>query len=151
SITAHSTGHPVDPARWSSPPGPPVLRTAAPDQGGRDVPLDTLSPGRIDPEWRIYARSASDDKAPLLAVLPALDALQAAGVPRSVNLKFFLEGEEEAGSPHLDKVLPGQAELLAADGWLLCDGPVHQTRRMQVYFGARGVMGLELTAYGAVE
>jgi acetylornithine deacetylase/succinyl-diaminopimelate desuccinylase-like protein len=125
-----------------------MLRTAPPDQGGREVPLDALEAGGIDPEWRLYARSASDDKAPLVAVLAALDALAAAGVPRSVNLKFFLEGEEEAGSPHLPQALPAHAELLAADGWLLCDGPVHQTRRMQVYFGARGVMGLEVTAYG---
>jgi acetylornithine deacetylase/succinyl-diaminopimelate desuccinylase-like protein len=31
---------------------------------------------------------------------------------------------------------------------ILCDGPVHQTRRPQVVFGARGVMGLEMTVYG---
>jgi acetylornithine deacetylase/succinyl-diaminopimelate desuccinylase-like protein len=147
-VYAHYDGQPVDPARWSSAPWTPVLRTAAPDQGGREVPLDSLRAGGVDPEWRLYARSASDDKAPVIAVLAALDALQAAGVPRSVNLKFFLEGEEEAGSPHLEKVLARHGALLQADGWLLCDGPVHQTRRMQVYFGARGVMGLELTAYG---
>jgi acetylornithine deacetylase/succinyl-diaminopimelate desuccinylase-like protein len=144
-VYAHYDGQPVDPARWASAPWTPVLRTAPPDEGGREVPLD--SP-RLDPEWRLYARSAGDDKAPVIAVLAAIDALAAAGVPRSVNLKFFLEGEEEAGSPHLAKVLEKQAALLQADGWLLCDGPVHQTRRMQVYYGARGVTGFEVSVYG---
>jgi acetylornithine deacetylase/succinyl-diaminopimelate desuccinylase-like protein len=144
-IYAHYDGQPVDAARWASAPWTPVLRTGPPDEGGREVPLE--SP-RLEPEWRLYARSAGDDKAPVAAVLAAIDALAAAGVPRSVNLKFFLEGEEEAGSPHLARVLARNAALLQADGWLLCDGPVHQTRRMQVYYGARGVTGFEVTAYG---
>ena len=45
-------------------------------------------------EWRLYRRSASDDKAPIVAMLAALDALREAGISPSVNLKFFLEGEE---------------------------------------------------------
>jgi acetylornithine deacetylase/succinyl-diaminopimelate desuccinylase-like protein len=147
-VYAHYDGQPVDPARWSSPPWTPVMRTAPLEEGGREVPLDGLRAGETGPEWRLYARSAGDDKAPVIAALAAIDALEANGVPRSVNLKFFLEGEEEQGSPHLGKVLARNAELLKSDGWLLCDGPVHQTRRMQVYFGARGVTGVELTAYG---
>ncbi len=103
----------------------------------------------INPEWRIYARSASDDKAPIVALLSALDALRAAAIPLSVNLKFFLEGEEEAGSPHLPQLLEAYSGRLKADLWLLFDGPVHQTRRMQIYFGTRGVVGIEITAYGA--
>jgi acetylornithine deacetylase/succinyl-diaminopimelate desuccinylase-like protein len=103
----------------------------------------------INPEWRIYARSASDDKAPIVALLSALDALRAAAIPLSVNLKFFLEGEEEAGSPHLEKLLERNANRFKGDVWLLFDGPVHQTRRMQIYFGARGVTDAEITTYGA--
>jgi acetylornithine deacetylase/succinyl-diaminopimelate desuccinylase-like protein len=147
-VYAHYDGQPVDERRWTSPPWTPVLRTAPLDEGGRAVALDTLAPGQAQPEWRLYGRSAGDDKAPIVAVLAAIDALQAAGVARSVNLKFFFEGEEEAGSPHLAQVLARHAGVLQADGWLFCDGPVHQTRRPQLYFGARGVMGLELTTYG---
>jgi acetylornithine deacetylase/succinyl-diaminopimelate desuccinylase-like protein len=102
----------------------------------------------VPPEWRIYARSASDDKAPVIAVLAAIDALRAANIPLSVNLKFFFEGEEEAGSTHLPAILEKYADRLKGDVWLLCDGPVHQTRRMQVYFGARGITDLEMTVYG---
>ena len=146
-IYAHYDGQPVDPAQWASPPFAPVLRDGPLEAGGREVPLPT-APGQSRPEWRLYARSASDDKAPIIGVLSALDALAAAGIPLSVNLKLFLEGEEEAGSRHLPAMLKQHAGALSADLWLLCDGPVHQTRRPQVFFGARGVAGLEITAYG---
>src|SRR5262249_61755041 len=99
-------------------------------------------------EWRIYARAASDDKAPIQALLTALDALMAAKLPIGVNLKVFFEGEEEAGSRHLEAIMRQNAELLKGDLWLLSDGPVHQTRRMQIYFGARGITDLEMTVYG---
>jgi acetylornithine deacetylase/succinyl-diaminopimelate desuccinylase-like protein len=65
-----------------------------------------------------------------------------------VNLKFFFEGEEEAGSTNLRRLLEIHRETLRADAWVFCDGPVHQSGRQQVVFGARGVMGLELTTYG---
>ena len=99
-------------------------------------------------EARIYARSASDDKAPIMAMLAALDALKAIRAAPSVNLKFVFEGEEEAGSPHLGAYFDRYPKELSADAWLLCDGPVHQSRHMQLYFGARGVTDLDLTVYG---
>jgi acetylornithine deacetylase/succinyl-diaminopimelate desuccinylase-like protein len=126
---AHYDGQPVDAAQWSSPPWQPVMR----GEGG---------------EARIYGRSASDDKAPIVAMLAALDALQAAHAAPAANLKFVFEGEEEAGSPHLAAYLAKYDKELAADAWLLCDGPVHQSRRMQLNYGARGVTDLEITVYG---
>jgi len=144
---AHYDGQPVTPAKWSSDPWKPVLRSGPLGPGVHEIDLATVA-GPLDGEWRLYARSASDDKGPIVALLTSLDALRAAGIPPSVNLKLFLEGEEEAGSPHLMEILKRHADVLAADAWILCDGPVHQTRRMQVYFGARGVTGLEVTVYG---
>src|SRR5207253_9670100 len=88
------------------------------------------------------------DKAPIIALLAALDAMRAQALPLSVNLKFFLEGEEEAGSPHLARLLETYSGRLKGDLWLLFDGPVHQTRRMQIYFGARGITEGEITLYG---
>lgn len=142
---AHYDGQPVDKTQWAADPWQPVLREGPAD--GKTVALDSLKPP-LNPEWRIYARAASDDKAPIQALLTAIDALKAANVPLSVNLKVFFEGEEEAGSPHLEKIFRENADLLKGDLWLLSDGPVHQTRRMQLYFGARGVTDLELTVYG---
>jgi len=144
---AHYDGQPVDTTQWITPPWQPVLRDKAADAGGQIIPIPT-SPGSVQGEWRMYARSASDDKSPALAMLVALDALKAAGVAPSVNLKFFFEGEEEAGSGHLRELLDKNATLLRADAWLFGDGPVHQSRRQQIVFGVRGVTGVELTAYG---
>jgi acetylornithine deacetylase/succinyl-diaminopimelate desuccinylase-like protein len=146
-LYAHYDGQPVEPERWASPPWTPVLRDGPLRPDARAIDLAALS-GPLDGEWRIFARSASDDKAPILAILAALDALQAVAARPSVNLKLFFEGEEEAGSPHLEAVLAANRELLRADAWLLCDGPVHQSRRMQVVFGVRGVTDVELTVYG---
>ena len=111
---AHYDGQPVDTTQWTTPPWQPVLRDKAADAGGQIIPIPSAA-GSIQGEWRMYARSASDDKSPALAMLVAIDALKAAGVPLSVNLKFFFEGEEEAGSGHLRELLEKNAELLKAD------------------------------------
>jgi len=149
-LYAHYDGQPVDPKQWTGDPWRPILRDRALEAGGREIPWDALpATGRLVPEWRLYGRSASDDKAPLVGWMAALDALGSAGLRPAVNLKFFLEGEEEAGSPHLEAVLEKFGDQLRADLWLLCDGPVDQTRRMQIFFGARGVTTLEITTYGA--
>jgi len=66
------------------------------------------------------------------------------------NIKFFFEGEEEAGSPHLGKYLERYHDRVSPiDIWLFFDGPVHQSGRPQITFGVRGVMGVEVVVYGA--
>ena len=141
---AHYDGQPVDTSQWTTPPWSPTLRAKL---GGEIVPLPT-QPGTVQGESRLYARSAGDDKSPIIAFLSALDALRASNIKPSVNVKFFFEGEEEAGSEHMRDMLTRHRDLLAADLWLFGDGPVHQSRKQQVVFGARGVMGVELTTYG---
>jgi acetylornithine deacetylase/succinyl-diaminopimelate desuccinylase-like protein len=147
-LYAHYDGQPVEPARWATPPWEPTLRDAPLERGGRIVPIPS-EPGVAGPEWRIYARSASDDKAPIVAMLVALDALRAGGLRPGVNLKFYFDGEEEAGNAHTRALLERHADLLAADGWVFADGPVHQSRRQQVVLGVRGVTDVVITAYGA--
>jgi acetylornithine deacetylase/succinyl-diaminopimelate desuccinylase-like protein len=146
-LYAHFDGQPVDPRQWQGAPFTPVLRDKALYQGGRDIPFPADGQ-RAQGEWRVYARSASDDKGSIVAMLTALDAMRAAGTTPSVNVKFFFEGEEEAGSSHLAAILTKYRDLLRADAWLFCDGPVHQSGRQQVVFGLRGVVGLEVTVYG---
>jgi len=103
---------------------------------------------QVNGEPRIYARSASDDKAAILAQLTALDALRAAHIPIKANLRFVWEGEEEAGSTNLGTVLEKYRDQLGGDVWLICDGPVDQSGRQSVVFGARGVTHIAITLYG---
>src|SRR6516165_4302854 len=103
---------------------------------------------QVNGEPRIYARSASDDKAAILAQLAALDALQSAHIPIKANLRFVWEGEEEAGSTNLGAVLEKYRDQLGGDVWLICDGPVDQSGRQSVVFGARGVTHIAVTLYG---
>ena len=58
------------------------------------------------------------------------------------------EGEEEAGSPHLEQILDANRDLVHGDVWLECDGPVDQSGKQTVVFGARGDAHLEVTVYG---
>ena len=148
-LYAHYDGQPVDPSQWATPPWTPTLRTAGLQRYGIPLPLPSGSSDRLSGEARIYARSAGDDKASIMAMLTALDALRAGGRNASVNVKFLFEGEEEAGSPHLLEILRQNRDLLRADVLLLCDGPEHQSGRQQLQFGVRGVTGMELTLYGA--
>src|SRR3954454_3374642 len=46
-------------------------------------------------------------------------------------------------------VIASHKDLLKSDVWLICDGPVHQSRAAQIVFGARGVVTATLTVYGA--
>jgi acetylornithine deacetylase/succinyl-diaminopimelate desuccinylase-like protein len=145
---AHYDGQPVDPKQWTaSSPFQPTWRTAAMESGGQIV---TLPPsGAINPEWRLYARAASDDKAGVMAIITAFDALRAQNITPSLNIKFLFEGEEEAGSPHLGEIIDLHKELLTSDAWIICDGPVHQSGRKQAVFGVRGDVNVDVTVYGA--
>ena len=126
-VYAHYDGQPTDPKQWTeTAPWEPVFRSE-----------------------RIYARSASDDKAGVMAILTAFSALKDKGVALTSNVKFFFEGEEEAGSPHLGEIIDRNKDLLAAEVWIIGDGPVHQSGRKQVVFGARGDTNVDVTVYAA--
>jgi acetylornithine deacetylase/succinyl-diaminopimelate desuccinylase-like protein len=146
-LYAHYDGQPLDQKQWTTPPWSPVLRDRALAAGGKEIPMPPAG-ARVDPEARLYARSAGDDKASIMAILAAVDALHDRHVEQSVNLKLFFEGEEEAGSGHLGQILRTYAPVLAGDAWLFCDGPVHPSGRQELVFGQRGVTGFELTIYG---
>jgi len=144
---AHYDGQPVTPSQWSSDPFTPVMRADALSPDAHDVDWRKATPP-YDPEWRLFGRAVSDDKASIGAFLAAFDALNATHTPPSVNIKVLWEGEEEAGSEHLSHALKENQTLLSTDLFLIGDGPVHQTRKPMVYFGARGVLSLEATLYG---
>src|SRR6185295_16831112 len=78
-LYAHYDGQPTDPKQWTgSLPWQPVFRSAALEAGGKI--LSPMPAGPLNPETRIYARSASDDKAGVMAILTAFDAIKASGL-----------------------------------------------------------------------
>ncbi len=146
---AHYDGQPVNPAQWARELDPfqPKLFSDAIDKNGINIPFP--ADGSYHNEWRIYARGASDDKAGVDAILNAYDAINKTGLTPGCNLKFFFEGEEEAGSPHLNEILEKHHPLLQSDLWIICDGPVHQSGKKQIVFGVRGDAHLDLTVYAS--
>jgi acetylornithine deacetylase/succinyl-diaminopimelate desuccinylase-like protein len=147
---AHYDGQPVDPKAWTGTgPFEPGLRTGSIEAGGTLRPFPAAGI-RYEDDWRIYARSASDDKSPIVAMLAAVDALAASGIPRAVNLKVVLDSEEENGSPGLGPALGAHRDFVRGDVLITGDGPVHQSGRPLVFYGNRGVFDFHLTVYGPV-
>ncbi len=145
---AHFDGQPVEPLdAWVTPPFTPTLRSGRFEDDAAIIPWERATYPLAD-EARIYARSASDDKSPIVAMLAAIDAMRAANIPLSANLKFFLEGEEEAGSSNLARTLELHRDLLASDLWLFGDGPIDPRGLPRVALGVRGIVSFRLTTYG---
>jgi len=144
----HYDGQPTDSTEWTHGPWSPTYYDKAMWDGGQPMAFPKKG-DEIDPENRIYARSAGDDKAPIIGLLAALDIIQQNKLKLKSNIVFFFEGQEEAGSMQLQRYLEDNKQLVdEIDIWLFCDGPVHQSRRPQLVFGVRGVTGMELTVYG---
>jgi acetylornithine deacetylase/succinyl-diaminopimelate desuccinylase-like protein len=146
---AHYDGQPVNPALWGKGlhPFQPQLLDGKVEEGAS---LHTLGSATfpLNQDWRIYARGSSDDKAGVMAILTAIDAINQSGLKPQYNIKFFFEGEEEQGSTHLSQILEKYKSQLKADLWIICDGPVHQSGYKQIVFGARGDTHLEIKVFG---
>ncbi len=141
----HYDGQPVEAKRWAQPdPFVPVVRTASIEAGGKDV--TDLANAAFPDDWRIYARAAGDDKAPIEAMLAALDAI---GSAPKVNVKIILHGEEEGRGPGLDEVIRQYPDRLKSDLLVILDGPQHASGNATIFYGARGGAGLDVTVYTA--
>ena len=146
---AHYDGQPVSPEKWNPAikPYQPVLLDKSIEQSGKAIAFPANGKP-FDPEWRISCRSSSDDKAGVMTIINAYDALVKSGIKLNNSIKFFFEGEEEIGSLHLGEILERHKDLLKADLWLIGDGPVHQSGLPMIDFGVRGDVNVDLTVYG---
>ena len=143
----HYDGQPVEAREWTNaPPFSPVIFTDL--TSGRKIALDEVR-GAFDPSWRVFGRSTSDDKGPILAFLAAIDALDTSNIPLTSNIRVLMEGEEEAGSPNLEAVVRAHPDRVRGDALILVDGPRHASDRTTMNFGSRGLMGATITVYGA--
>jgi acetylornithine deacetylase/succinyl-diaminopimelate desuccinylase-like protein len=162
----HFDGMPVIPNQWaqaspwtavvkqrSNNAGPAPLATFTPSrtgaaQGWQEIDPAALVQERLDPELRVFARSSSDDKGPIMMFLTAFDVLAAAGLTPAINVKVLLDGEEEKGSPTIDRVAKAHRDLLRADAIVIHDGPVHASNKPTIVFGNRGNTIVRLVVYG---
>jgi len=141
-------GQPVDPSKWhQADPYVPALKQQDGEQWV-SIPFEKLLASAPNPDWRIFARSASDAKGPVAMLLTALDIFNDANQVLPYNLKVVMDFEEELGSPYLPKAVQKHSEALSADMLLIYDGPLHSSNQPTLDFGARGIVELEFTVHG---
>src|SRR4051794_34387855 len=122
----HYDVQPVDPVNlWTSPPFEATVR-----------------------DGEIYARGAADDKGQVFMHVKAVEAFmkQAGSLP--VNIKFFIEGEEEVGSVHLDQFVRDHKEDLAADVVVISDSPMFDRGVPSICYGLRGLAYFQIDVRG---
>ena len=147
-VYLQADGQPVDPSAWAQPdPYVAVLKARTNADAWEILPWTALDDG-IDPEWRVFARSAADSKGPMTQFLKAVELLDRAGHAPAFNIKVIVDTEEELGSPNLRAAVAAHREELAADMLLIFDGPPHASNRPTVSLGARGIATITLTVYG---
>ncbi|MGH7483490.1 MAG: M20/M25/M40 family metallo-hydrolase [Longimicrobiales bacterium] len=147
-VYLQADGQPVDPSAWDQEdPYEPVLKERTADGGWRPIPWESLE-GDIDPDWRVFARSAADSKGPVAQFLATMAMLDDARIAPDFNLKVIVDAEEELGSPHLPEAVARFRDALAADLLVIFDGPPHVSGRPTLTFGARGIATVTLTTYG---
>jgi len=144
----HFDGQGVDPPKWDqeSPYKAELKKRSANDY--ESISWDKID-GLIDSELRVFARSSSDDKGPIIMFLNAVDIIdQHFKGHSSINLKVILDGEEEKGSTQLPAAVIKYHEKLQADYMIINDGPIHSSGRPTVVFGGRGLAEVNITVYG---
>jgi acetylornithine deacetylase/succinyl-diaminopimelate desuccinylase-like protein len=123
--------------------------------GHYDVqPTEPLEEWKSDPfgaemkDGKIFARGASDSKNNVMALVKMVEAYKNTIGELPVNLKFFFEGEEEIGSPHLPRFVEENKSKLKADSDVCFDGGIDETGRPEVVLGVKGMLYVELHATG---
>ncbi|MGB5204113.1 MAG: M20/M25/M40 family metallo-hydrolase, partial [Eudoraea sp.] len=104
----------------------------------------------VNYDWRLFGRSTSDDKGPIVMFLNTIDLLKKNNVQIPFNVKVILDGEEEKSSAPLPKAVKEYSDLLQADFLIISDGPVHSSGKPTIAYGTRGITTLTLTTYGPI-
>ncbi len=145
----HYDGQPVVPSQWAQQsPWQPVLKRKGADGKWAVVDMAQLMKPDFDPELRVFARAAADDKGPIMMLLASLDLMKQNAIEPAINIKVMLDGEEEINSPGIAKAVAQNVDLLKADALVILDGAAHPAGRPTAVFGNRGVQSLDLTVFG---
>ncbi len=145
-------GHPIVYADWLGAPGAPTILF----YGHYDVqPVDPVALWQSPPfeatvrDGELFARGAADDKGQVFMHFKAVEAYlkQAGRLP--VNMKFFLEGEEEVGSAHLDDFVRQHKDLLAGDVVVISDTAMIGKGVPSLCYGLRGLVYYQIDLRGS--
>jgi acetylornithine deacetylase/succinyl-diaminopimelate desuccinylase-like protein len=145
-------GHPVVYGEWLHAPGKPTILIYGHFDTQPADPLHLWSSPPFEPvvrDGRVYARGASDDKGNMLIPILAVEALLQTDGALPVNVKFFLEGQEEIGSPQLPPFVAAQRDLFACDLVVSADGTQHGEEEPALVVGLRGLAGVQIGVRGA--
>ncbi len=113
--------------------------------------LDNITFDDIKKEdLRIFARSASDAKGPVMMILNALEIMKRNSIELEYNLKVIMDFEEEISSPNLADAVKKYSSKLKSDALLIFDGPKHPSNLPTLTFGARGISDITLITYGPI-
>ena len=141
-------GQPVDPTKWfQKDPFLPVLKSMNSKGEWQEIPWDNLKKD-YNEDWRVFARSASDAKAPINSFLIALDIMDLQNLEPNYNIKVIMDMEEEMGSPNLPNAVKKYRKKLKADRLVILDGPRHPSNEPTLTFGARGIATIQLKVHG---
>lgn len=146
----HFDGQSVDPSKWDQPNPYEVVLKAPNGEQWTTVPFEELN-SDINYDWRLFGRSTSDDKGPIVMFLNAIDMLKKNSMELPFNIKVILDSEEERSSKPLPKAVKAYRELLEADFLVINDGPVHISGKPTMVYGCRGITTLSLTTYGPIK
>jgi acetylornithine deacetylase/succinyl-diaminopimelate desuccinylase-like protein len=144
-------GNPVVYGDWLNAPGKPTILF----YGHYDVqPVDPLELWTSPPfeatirDGEIYARGSADDKGQVFMHIKAVEAhlKQSGSLP--LNIKFFIEGEEEVGSVHLDDFVRSHKQELAADVVVISDSPMLDRGIPSICYGLRGLTYFQIDLRG---
>jgi acetylornithine deacetylase/succinyl-diaminopimelate desuccinylase-like protein len=144
-------GNPIVYGDWLSAAGAPTILF----YGHYDVqPVDPVELWESPPfeatvrEGEIYARGAADDKGQVFMHFKAIEAhiKEAGRLP--LNIKVFLEGEEEVGSLHLDQFVRDHKPMLAADVVVISDSAMFDRGVPSICYGLRGLVYYQIDLRG---
>lgn len=147
-------GQPVDNSKWDQEnPYKAVLKEKI-DNEYRIIDwsrLDNITFDDIKKEdLRIFARSASDAKGPVMMIINALEIMKRNNIELEYNLKVIMDFEEEISSPNLADAVKKYSSKLKSDALLIFDGPKHPSNLPTLTFGARGISDITLITYGPI-
>ncbi len=122
----HYDVQPVDPLElWDNPPFDPVIKDGI-----------------------VYARGSSDDKGQVYTHIKAIEAYIRQGVELPVNVKFIIEGEEEAGGESIYKFTEQNPEKLACDAVIVSDTTLYNETTPGICYSLKGLVYMEIHVDG---